>query len=347
MTTVFDADVTVTMRGVPDLVGLPVTVNSFELVGREVLVQIRQGPPGNPGPQGGPSYMFTWQGDAATFADLAALDLDTTDARKAWRAVDENALYLWTGMEWIRSINAFGALGKQGPPTTLTGTGIAGATGSSAAAALTGSAPNQALSITFPRGATGDQGDPGEAGAISDAADVGDLTSAKQDAVLEWNATASLWQPVPNPRLAGPWAIASGQFTAGSNLNTSPKTIATMTIPSQPVAWRPIVLSGSVGVLTHVASLGDTRVDIEVRMSAIDGPLIGYGGGLGAANNTQVQLYPRFDYPLTPGSTSAVVQPNQTITLYVLARRVVGTGNYTLDAGGAQLVIMAQPLEDQ
>ena len=347
MTTVFDADVTITMRGVPDLAGLPVTVNPFELIGREVLVEIRQGPDGVQGTQGDPAWPWTWEGDSATFADLQALGLGTADARKAWRVVDEDALYLWTGLEWVRDLAAFGATGKQGAPTTITGSAVAGETGSSAAASLTGTAPNQELEVTFPRGETGDQGDPGEAGKISDAADVGDLSAARQDSLLAWDSEAALWEAVPNPKLAGPWAIASSQFTGGSNMATSPKTLASMTIPAQPVAWRPIVVSGSINMMVHVAAVGESRVDIEVRMSSVEGPLIGYGVGFAAANNTQVQLFPRFDYPLDPSSTNAVVQPNQTITLYVIARRVVGTRNYTVDVGGAQLIVMAQPLEGQ
>lgn len=348
MTTVFDADVTIHMRGVPDYAGLPQTVNSVELAGRDVLIEIRQGPRGVQGAQGAPSYLFAWQGDVSTFATLQALGLGTADARQAWRVVDEDALYLWTGMEWVRDINAFGTAGIQGAPAMLTGAAVAGAPGSSAAAEITGTAPNQTLKITFPRGTQGDQGDPGEAGAISDAADVGDLTGARQDSVLAWDADTSLWMPRANPRLAGPWAIASSQFTGGSNMSTSPKTLASMTIPAQPVAWRPLVLAGSIGLMCHVASLNESRVDIEIRLSATDGPLIGYGFGWPAANESMVTFFPRFDYALSPSdTTTAVVQPNQTITLYVIARRVVGTRNYTVTTSGAQLVVMAQPLEMQ
>lgn len=348
MTIVFDADVTIHMRGVPDFAGLPGTVNSMELAGREVLIEIRQGPAGDPGPQGAPSYLFTWQGDAATFADLQALGLGTADARKAWRVVDEEALYLWTGMEWVRSINAFRTPGRQGPANVLTGAAVAGATGSSASATLTGTAPNQTLTITMPRGATGDQGDPGQPGAIADAADVGELTGARQDSVLAWDSASSLWMPRANPKMAGPWAIASSQFTGGSNMSTSPKTIATMTIPAQPVAWRPLVLAGSVGLMCHNASLNESRVDIEIRLSSTDGPLIGYGFGVPVANESQIGFFPRFDYPLSPSdTTTAVVQPNQTITVLVIARRVTGSRNYTITTSGAQLIIMAQPLENQ
>ncbi|WP_280410681.1 hypothetical protein [Nocardia asiatica] len=347
MTVVYEADVTVTMRGVDDPVGLPYTVHPVELAGREVLVEIRRGPQGERGPQGSASWPWDWQGDAATFAALQALGLGTADKRKAWRVVADNALYLWTGRDWIRFVSAFGSPGRQGAPNALTGVGVAGATGSSAAAEITSDAPGQTLAITMPRGATGDQGDPGEPGAISDAADV-NAAGAKQDSVLAWTAPPGEFRPIPPPRLLGPWAIASGQFSGGSQLNDSPHTVATMTIPAQPIAWRPIVMSGSLAMLTHVSAIGETRVDVEIRLGAIDGALIGYGVGLGAANQYQVNFFPRYEYPAAPNTTTfGVVQPNQTATLYILARRVLGTRLYTIVNGGAQLIIMGQPLREQ
>lgn len=347
MTIVYDADVTITMRGVADSVGLPYTVNPLEVAGREVLVEIREGGTGGTGPQGGPAWPWTWMGDAADFATLDALPLGTGDARKAWRVVDEQAVYYWAGEHWIAFEAAFGHVGHQGPPNLLTGVATIGATGSSATAAITGTAPAQQIEIQFPRGATGDQGDPGVAGAISDAADVGDLSAARQGAVLAWSTSASEWQPIPPPRLGGPWAIAGSQFAGGSNLSASPKTIATQTIPAQPIAWRPVVLSGSVGCQSHVSTLGDSRVDIEVRLGSTDGPIIGYGMGLAASNHTQVQLYPRWDYPTGPASTHGIVAVNQTATVYVIVRRVTGASNFSVITTGAQLIIGALPAEGQ
>ncbi|AHH16595.1 putative phage tail protein [Nocardia nova SH22a] len=347
MTTVYDADITVTMRGVDDAgVGLPFTVNPFDVCGREALVEIREGEKGDPGPPGAPSWPWVWMGDAADFATLQALGLTTADARKAWRAVDEQALYLWTGLDWIRFRDAFGATGRQGPANTLTGAAIAGAPGSSAAAILTGTAPNQTLTVTMPRGEEGDQGDPGTPGAIADAADVGDISTARQDSVLAWDDDADLWEPVPNPRLAGPWAIAGAQFAGGSNIGDALKTLATMIIPAQPVAWRPLILSGSVNYMVQTSVINGSRVDIEVRLGSIDGPLIGYGVGLGAQNQSQIGIFPKFEYPLSPASTTAVIEPNQTATLYVLARRVSGTAAYTISTAGAQLIVMAQPIRN-
>lgn len=347
MTIVFDADIRMTMRGVSDPVGLPYTVNPLEVAGREALIEVREGATGEPGPQGGPAWPWTWMGDAADFAALEALGLGTGDARKAWRCVAENALYFWQGEHWIRFADAFQHIGHQGPPTVLAGVATIGVTGSSATAAITGAAPSQTLQVQFPRGATGDAGDPGVAGAISEAADVGDLSTARQGSVLAWATAPGEWRPIPPPRIGGPWAIAGSQFTGGSNLSASPKTVATMTIPAQPVSWRPIVLGGSIGCQSHVSTLGDSRVEVEIRLGSVDGELIGYGVGLAASNHTQVQFFPRWSYPTGPASTHATVGPNQTASIYVVVRRVTGSANFTVITTGAQLIIGAQPLEGQ
>ncbi|WP_280438932.1 hypothetical protein [Nocardia cyriacigeorgica] len=347
MSTVYDSDITITMRGVDDVVGLPFTVNPVELVDRDALIEIRKGPPGPQGQQGDPSWPWQWMGDTPDFATLQALGLGTGDARKAWRVVAEEAIYLWTGIDWIRFAEAFDTPGRQGAPNTLVGSGIAGPTGSSASAQILGTAPGQTLEITFPRGVTGDQGDPGQPGAISDAEDVGDLTGARQDSVLAWTEPPGEFRAIPAPGLIGPWAIASSQFNAGSNMSTSPKTLATMTIPAQPLAWRPIVMSGSVEMLTHVASANESRVDIEIRLGGIDGTLIGYGTGMALANRFQIPFYPRYEHPVTPTDPLGVLQANQTGSLYIIARRVTGGRNYTIVNAGAQLVIMGQPLREQ
>lgn len=345
MTVVYEADVTVTMRAVDDGgVGLPYTVNPVEHYGGEVLIEVREGSAGGPGAQGPASWPWIWQGDVADRAALDALAPGEAEKYKAWRVVAENAIYYWTGLHWIRFVNAFGAPGPQGPANALTAEAIAGATGSSAAAALTGTAPNQHLQITLPRGTQGPQGPPGEAGAIADSADVGDMTGAVQDSVLAWSATDSEWQPVPAPRLSGAWAIGASQISGGSQISQSPRTLATMTIPAQPIAYRPLVMGGHVNVYTHVTALNQSRVDLEVRLGAIDGDLIAYGHGVPSVNKVAVLLRPCWFSAIGPSSTQGVVAANTTASLYLLARRVTGSRNYTIVSGGSQVVVWGLPI---
>ncbi|MCM6777280.1 hypothetical protein NDR87_27715 [Nocardia sp. CDC159] len=338
---VFDDDITITMRGVSDSIGLPYTVNPVELVDREAVIELRDGPVGPPGPEGDPAWPWQWQGDVADFTALRALKPTRADAGKAWRVVAENAIYLWNGAEFVAFSNAFGRAGRPGPVNTLIGTAVAGPTGSAAAARILGEAPGQQLEITFPRGITGDVGDPGRPGRLQDAADVRIDADRQlgQDYVLGWDTSVSKFVPMPCPRSAGPWAISSGQFSGGANLN-DPKTIAAITIPAQPVAWRPQVV-GSI----QVRASNGTRCDVEVRIGDNrNGDLVGYGAGYDIYSWDWLLIGPHFESPLTPTSKFGVVQPNQTVTLYVTAMRKQGTKTYEVDTAGAQLIVYAQPI---
>lgn len=340
---VYEDDVTITMRGVGDSIGLPNTVNPLELVDREVLIELREGQDGPDGPEGAPAWPWDWQGDIADPAALQALHLTMSDARKAWRVVSENAVYLWTGMEFIAFAKAFGQPGRQGKPNRLKGSGVAGAAGTAAAAQVTGAAPGQQVTITFPRGETGEVGDPGVAGRIQDAVDVlvdRDHPLA-QDHVLGWNVAAGKFVPIAHPRRTGPWAIAQAQFNGGANLVDDQKTIAAITIPSQPVPWRPMV-EGWVNAANR-GPRGRTQCDVEVRIGAT-GDVVGRGHGFSDPNFGGVMISPEFQYPLSPSTQLGIVAANQTITLHVIIKRIRGNDPYEVKVEDANLIVYAQPI---
>ncbi|CAM4499101.1 hypothetical protein NONI108955_36430 [Nocardia ninae] len=340
---VYADDVMITMRGVSDSIGLPNTVNPLELVDREALIELREGPVGPVGPDGAPAWPWEWQGDIADTAALRALQLTTADARKAWRVLSENAVYFWTGLEFIAFANAFGRSGRPGKPNRLTGSGVAGAAGSSASAQISGPSPGQKVTITFPRGQTGPVGDPGAAGRIQDAVDVlvdRDHPLA-QDHVLAWNVAAGKFVPIAHPRRTGPWAIAQAQFNGGANLVENEKTLAAITIPSQPVPWRPMV-EGWVNAGNR-GPRGRTQCDIEVRIGA-DGDVVGRGHGFSDPNFGGVMISPEFQYPLSAGSQLGVVAANQTITLHVIIKRIRGNDPYEVKTEDAHLIVYAQPV---
>lgn len=340
VTTVCDQDVMVTMRGVADSVGLPYTVNPVEVVDREVLIELREGPAGPPGPEGAAAWPWAWQGDVGDAAALTALGLTTADARKAWRVVSENAIYYWTGTEFIAFDDAFRQPGRRGGANALTGIGLAGASGSAAMARILGSAPNQQLEITFPRGPQGEPGDPGGAGKISDASDV--LVTEDQPLgqgyVLGFDSVAGKFRPIPSPRLRGPWTIGNNQFLTAQNLKEETKVLAAITIPAQPNAWRPWI-EGAVGV----ASETPTRCDVTVRIGAPDGAVVAQGWGHWVARFAHVLISPGFDYPVMPGAQIGIVAANQTVTLYVVVSRAEGSGTYTVNGNYSHLQVRALP----
>ncbi|WP_405181011.1 hypothetical protein OG225_07470 [Nocardia sp. NBC_01377] len=340
-TVVYDDDVMITMRGVADSVGLPYTINPFELIDQEALAELREGPAGPTGAEGAPAWPWSWQGDIADEAALFALPLTTADARKAWRLVASDVVYFWTGLEFIGFEDAFGTPGRRGAPNPLSGKVQAGAAGSSAAASVTGTAPGQVVEVTIPRGVTGDVGDPGAAGRIQDAADVQiDATyPLGQNFVLAWDAATAKFRPVPNPRPRGPWVLGENQFTGGKNLLDASKVVATVTIPAQPNSWRPLV-EGALGLQSEQP----TRCDIEVRIGGPDGDLVGYGWGHLVSRFGHVLISGSHQYPMQPGSTIGVVPANQTITLYVVVKRVAGAGSYNIYTNYSQLTVRAQPM---
>ncbi|MGW4364615.1 hypothetical protein ACWEKT_03135 [Nocardia takedensis] len=340
-TVVYDDDIMITMRGVADSVGLPYTANPFELIDREALVELREGPSGPTGPEGAPAWPWLWKGDIADEAALFALSLTTADARKAWRVVASNAVYFWTGLEFIAFEDAFLAPGRRGAANPLSGMAQASAAGSSATAAVTGTAPGQVVEVTFPRGATGDAGDPGAAGRIQDAADVQIDTNHPlgQSHVLAWDTASGKFRPVPNPRPRGPWVIGEKQFAAAKNILDASKVVATVTIPAQSTSWRPIV-EGGLGLQSE----GPTRCDVEVRIGGPDGDLVGYGWGHLVSRFSHVLISSSHQYPMQPGSSIGLVPANQTITLYVVVKRVAGAGSYNTYSNYSQLTVRAQPV---
>ena len=348
MTEVFDRDVTLSVRTVPAEGELPYTVNSVQVAGSSAVVEIKEGAKGIVGVEGEPAWPWTWQGDVANIAVLTALEpaLGDEEAGFAWHIVDQNRIRLWTGSEWISFYDAFRHPGRQGPPNVLEiGTVGAGAIGSDATATLSDSSPTQKLNVTMPKGATGAQGELGVAGKILDASDVAvDPENPIGDGmVLMWNSTLGKFLPAANPAMRGPWAIGSGQINAGSNLKDAPRTLGTITVPPQPTEWRPMVL-GSLSMQQHVRTLGAGRVDVEVRMGAVDGEVVGYGIGISAANWFVTRIFPKFEFPLTPTSDVGVIPANQTTTFYLVTRRANGTSNYSLNVDVAALIVWAMPV---
>ncbi|MFI5781096.1 hypothetical protein [Nocardia sp. NPDC051570] len=341
---IHENDVMISMRGVADSIGLPHTVNPVELVDRDMLIELRQGPAGPIGPDGASAWPWDWQGDIADQAALQALRLGAADVGKAWRVVSDNAIHYWTGVGFIPFAEAFGRPGATGATTRLVGAATTVPAGAAAAAEITGDAPRQQLRIVFPRGDIGDPGDPGQAGRIQDAADVliDDQHRLAQDFVLAWDAARQKFVPRPSPKLGGPWAIGQGQFAGGAHLSDEKKLLATITIPAQPMDWRPVV-GGWIQVRTE-GSAGQSRCDVSVSIGNIDGERIGYGHGSASPIWGSVSICADYTNPVQPGSRTGVVAANQTATLYVAARRTLGTARYTVRTDDAQLIVYALPV---
>lgn len=345
MTVVYDRDVQITMAGVVEDESLPSTVHSLEITDNAARLEMRSGPKGPVGPQGPPSFAFKLEGWVADQAALDAITVTAADAGKAWWVAATNEIRYWQGRYWVPFTTAMQGTGHQGPPNVLTGVAAAGTTGSSASAGLTGTSPDQVLTITVPKGATGPQGDDGVPGRLQDAADVDTSTAGLSDhMVLQWNSTLSKFVPAPSPTWRGPWTIGGNRFAAASNAAEAPRTIAVITVPAQPYPWRPYII-GRLPMRGHTATVGGTRVDVEVRAGTEDGPLVAWSLGFPAQNWMWHRIIPRFDQVVSPAATNiSVIPASQTTTFYVRIIRSVGSGNYSTVSDIAFLQVYALPL---
>jgi hypothetical protein len=113
-------------------------------------IQGIQGPQGLTGTDGKDGAGVSVAGQVATYANLPT-GLTSADAGKAWLNSADGKLYVWSGTAFPTNGNGATFVGPAGPANTLTmGTVTTGASGSAASATITGTAPNQVLSLTIP-----------------------------------------------------------------------------------------------------------------------------------------------------------------------------------------------------
>jgi len=346
MATVGEYLTNVTMRGVDDGVGLENTVNSFQVTPREGLLELRAGNPGGPGPEGPAAYPWKWRGDIVDRAALDALRPTLNIAHRgfAYRLVSENSVMYWDGESFYPFVNAFGAEGPQGPATSISvGTVTTLAQGASATAEVSGAAPNQVLNLGIPRGGPGVKGDPGGPGPIRTAPDYDDTVAPVQDSVPAWDAATSKWRPMPYPAWRGPWTIGESAFSAASNSSAASVTVATISIPAQPFAWRPFITGGVQGYPN--GSDVTQRIDAEVRVGSATGQVVAVGRGIALRMSTECNIRPYFGTASqTPDSTTGVIAANATTTFYVVLVRQGSTSTWSYFNNLAGLSVWAMPV---
>lgn len=345
MATVGEYIATVVMRGVDDGVGLENTVNSFQVTPREGLLELRAGNPGGPGPEGPAAYPWKWRGDIVDRTALDALRPTLGIAHRgfAYRLVSENSVMYWDGESFYPFVNAFGAEGPAGQPTALSiGTVTTLAQGASATATVTGVPPNQVLNLGIPRGGPGLQGDPGGPGPIRTAPDYDDSVAPVQDSVPSWNSATSKWRPIAYPAWRGPWVVGESAFGTASNISGTTATVASISIPAQPFAWRPFV-QGGVWSMPNGAD-GTQRIDAEVRLGSATGQIVAIGPGVALKSYTGCSFRPHFrSGTLDPSSTVGVVAAGATTTLHVVLTRQGSSSTWSYLNSGAELSVWAQP----
>uniref|UniRef100_UPI003F494886 hypothetical protein n=1 Tax=Nocardia suismassiliense TaxID=2077092 RepID=UPI003F494886 len=352
MSTVGEYFATTLIRGIDEGIGTPGLVQSLHATPADGSLELPTGSPGTTGSPGPAAAPFRWEGDIDDRATLDALAprLGLAHAGKAWRVKSTNALMYWNGTGFDSFLEAFGAHGPDGEPTTMTlGTVTTGAVGSPLIATVTGTPPTLVLNLTVPRGTKGRKGDPGGPGPIRSAPDYQNGTHT-QDMVPLWDTPAGKWMPRPLPAWRGPWSINEGLAWNGgtgfagsqSNTGTSPNTIAQLLVPAQDTPWRPMVTGG---VIVSTGSSGaDTRVDAEVRIGSATGQIVAMGSGLPYGVDWFNRFIPHFASPaMTPASSVGVIAAGVAATLFVVLRRS-GGANYSYTQSRANIACWAVPV---
>lgn len=354
MATVGDYLAATRFQGINEGAGAAGVTISLEGTPADGSYENMSGAQGDTGPQGPAGTPFRWEGD---IADRAALNsiiplLNSAMFGFTYRVLSDNSVVFWTGSKFVSFVDAFGGLGPTGAVNVLSvGTVTTGAVGSPLIVSITGSPPAQTINLTVPRGGTGQKGPDGPPGPLRNSTDY-DNTVTHVDAMVPlWSNSTSKWVPTQWPGFRGPWSVQEAQSwdnpSAGfladqTNISTNPLTLATINIPALPIRWRPYIAGGA--ILSSVATDFTTRVDLEVRNGSASGELLARGIGSAAFVDWYAQLRPYFASSFTAGSTTGTIAANTAATLYVVARRNLGSGNYNYKRSKSEIIVWAHPV---
>ena len=291
-----------------------------------------QGPPGEsgaPGPSLTPDLVIDELTDARA---MAALPPNLRQSERGFCVINQptRTAFFWTGKAWVAVSEALGLKGEDGRPVSIgIGTVTTSAAGSSAAVTLDPSSTtlNRVINFTLPRGQTGPAGQPGVQGppgnALLQAGDVDTTTAPATGQVLVWDATAKKARFTAPTSPSGPYAIGPNEIVAvnDSSWPQEYKAIGQVVIPAQPFAWRPRI-SGLVDVRVGA----NARVDVEARLNAATGPVVGRGAGTGLLGEVDA-FVPRtvvqaFESKMTPADAAATVARGQEATIFFQLRRI-------------------------
>lgn len=355
MSTVGDYIAATQFSGINEGIGQPGIITSLEGTPADGSYENLRGAQGPQGPQGPAGTPFIWQGDVADRAALnAIIPLLTKDMFGfTFRVLSDNSVMFWTGTKFVQFVDAFGGLGLTGAVNTLSiGTVTTGAVGSPLIVSITGTPPTQTLNLTVPRGGTGQKGLQGPPGPIRGSTDYDNTITHTNGMVPLWDEGTSKWTPTEWPGFRGPWSVMEAQswdnpstgFVADqTNISTSPLTLATINIPAQPIRWRPYIEGGM--AISMVPTDFSAQVDIEVRIGSTSGTIVGRGIGSLAPVEWWVRLRPYYTSSFSAGSTTGTIAASTATTLYVMARRNVGSGNWNFKRAKASIIVWAHPSE--
>jgi hypothetical protein len=155
--------------------------------------------------------------------------------------------------------------------------------------------------------------------------------------ILVYDAANSAWQ-VTAQKVGGLYMPGTINSSAGSNTS---RVLASMTIPAQPFAWRPLVFGQCI-----VSGTSNTRVDLLARIANADtGDQVGRAFGVAGATPPPAIIIPAYGGSLG-GTTYGEVAANTAATIYYTATQQNSStaDSWSTSAATTSFMVQVQPL---
>ncbi|MGW6423519.1 hypothetical protein ACWF82_12650 [Nocardia sp. NPDC055053] len=255
---------------------------------------------------------------------------------------------VWTGSGWEHSPDAVGPVGPAAAANSITVTPTKHSeTLTVPAIEFTGTGADQQLHSTAAAGLPGPVGPAGASGTITMAEDYETTTGPSHGGVFAYDRVTRRFRSASAPLGTGPWAWYQEDFPTEIVAAVSRIDVATVSIPAQPFAWRPLVYGHA---LVYSVNNGAQTAELTVRLNNSQGALVattpaGSGGWmyLPAAPCFRDGTTTR---ALSPSADYAEVPAGQPVELVVAVDRIgTGTANIGFRSDRCSLVVFAEPTE--
>lgn len=335
----------------------PGTIGTFTIDSDDAVAVFNalEGPKGEPG-NAAPIIRPQWNHGYTSVAALHAgeNELGTLDAGRAWYI--SGTWNIWTGSTWRQEQGSL-----QGPPgptpdlsmsAEVVPPAVSGPYGA-IVVEESGTPEDPHFHLKVP-GIPGPQGDNST---IRGSLDYDNSADPLDGQGIIWDQPSGKFKPGDmSPYAAELYTIPQGAFQNGS-FSGGEQIIAQQTIEARGTAWYPDVMGH---VRWRRSILSSAQVQIEVRIEnessspSVPGqaPIVGLGPFDPSTLDTTTvsHIAPHFSHEGDPmravSPTSAVgrIPANQAVNVYVIARRIGGSGSYIIDSEWSQLALRAYPV---
>ena len=295
---------------------------------------------GEKGDDGPPGAIHQGERDTAELDALATV-LGKQHTNWAYRNVDDDSQYVWSGETWVIYHGVYSTPGPVGPapvmtPGTLTidGDEYTGPFG----VRVSGEGGEYSVGVDLPPMPQGEPGPVGPSGPIFTSVDVDQSSTRSDGDVLRYSAASDKLEWVPQPALGiEEFAVPPSSFPDKSNISsgTPREEFFTLEIGARDYPYR-FDFAGGVDVNAPYGY----HVDVEIRQGHPEtGRLVGIARDDASQGWHRLHFMPFSEQSFDPTTTGGgVVQPGTPVSLYVAAvRKQSGFQSWGLRPDFAQL----------